>query len=272
LNTTLGGDLRYVNAPMDILNLKQGGLHYFGALLFGALAFYLYARKMGLDFWLALDAVSPGLLIGQAVARPANLINQELYGQPTHLPWGIKIFAQNRIPPWNNMALYPEDVTRFHPTFAYEIIFNLLAAGLLVYITRKYKEKMKPGVAFGMWLVLAGLGRNVIEFFRPDQPTFPGTGFSYSRLVAILMMIGGILLILIKYRVLRIRFISAGPDSYTLAPPLEEQLEKAKQAQKIDETSQDVDEKDRDDPEEASESKSATPSDADSDGEGSEEV
>jgi phosphatidylglycerol---prolipoprotein diacylglyceryl transferase len=231
LNATLGGDLRYLQNPLSILNLKEGGLHYFGALLFGAFAFYLYSRKMGLDIWLALDAVAPGLLLGQAIARPANFINQELYGQPTDLPWGITIDAQHRMPPWNDLSRYPVETTRFHPAFAYEMLFNFLAVGLLIYLTRKYEDRLKPGVAFGIWLILAGVGRNIIEFFRPDQPTFPGIAFSYSRFVAILMIIAGVLLILIKYRILRIGFIPAGAEEYTIAPPLEKKME-TKKAQK----------------------------------------
>jgi phosphatidylglycerol:prolipoprotein diacylglycerol transferase len=230
LNETVGGDLRYIQEPLSILNLRQGGLHYFGAILLGAIAFYVYAKKMGLDMWLALDSVAPGLLLAQAVARPANFINQELYGQPTGLPWGIKIDAFHRITPYTNMRLYPEETTRFHPTFAYEILWNLFAAGILFLFSRKYEEKMKPGVIFGAWLILAGVGRNIIEFFRPDQPTFPGTGFSYSRLVAIFMVLAGILLILIKYGVIKSRLIKTGNESYRIAPPLEERL-KAKKEQ-----------------------------------------
>ncbi|MDY6868561.1 MAG: prolipoprotein diacylglyceryl transferase [Chloroflexota bacterium] len=242
VNVTLGGDSRYLQNPLTILNLKEGGLHYFGALLFGAIAFYLYARKMGLDFWLALDSIAPGLLLGQAIARPANFINQELYGQPTTLPWGIKIDAQHRMPPWNDLSRYPVETTRFHPTFAYEMLFNFLATGILIYLTRKYKEKIKPGVAFGVWLILAGVGRNIIEFFRPDQPTFPGTAFSYSRFVAILMVLAGVLLLLIKYRVLKIGFIPAGEDEYTIAPPLEQQLQgKKAQNNKLNNSSSDED-------------------------------
>jgi phosphatidylglycerol:prolipoprotein diacylglycerol transferase len=222
VNTTLGGDLRYIENPLSILNLKQGGLHYFGAILFGAIAFYIYAKKMGLDMWLALDAVAPGLLLGQAIARPANFINQELYGQPTNLPWGIMIDSQHRIAPWNDIIVFPEETTRFHPTFAYEILWNFFAMGLLLIISRKYEEKLKPGVIFGAWLILAGFGRNIIEFFRPDQPVIPGTAFSYSRLVAVLMIIAGILLILINYRLLKIGFISPGRESYRIIPSLEE--------------------------------------------------
>jgi phosphatidylglycerol---prolipoprotein diacylglyceryl transferase len=232
-NTTLGGNMRYIENPISIFQLRQGGLHYFGAILFGAIAFYFYAKKMGLDIWLALDAVTPGLLIGQAIARPANFINQELYGPPTELPWGIKIDAAHRIPPWNNMALYPPE-TRFHPAFAYEILWNVFAAGILLVLGRKYKDRLKPGVLFGAWLILAGVGRNLIEFFRPDQPAFPGTGFSYSRFIAILMVIAGVLLILIKYKILKIGFIPAGQDDYKIAPPLEERLDGKKEQEKND--------------------------------------
>jgi phosphatidylglycerol:prolipoprotein diacylglycerol transferase len=235
-NTTLGGDMRYIQDPVAIINLRQGGLHYFGAILFGAIAFYFYAKKMGLDFWLALDAVSPGLLLGQAIARPANFINQELYGQPTELPWGIPIAPHHRLPPWNNLAQFPYETTRFHPTFAYEILWNIFSVGVLLILGRRFKDKMKPGVIFGGWLILAGLGRNIIEFFRPDQPTFPGTAFSYSRLVAILMIIGGLLLILLKYKIITLGFISAGEESYHVAPLLEERLNQGKTADKQDDT------------------------------------
>lgn len=231
-NVTLGGDMRYMQDPIAIINLRQGGLHYFGAILFGAIAFYFYAKKMGLDLWLALDAVSPGLLLGQAIARPANFINQELYGQPTELLWGIKIDAMHRLAPWNDLSQYPLETIRFHPTFAYEMLWNLFAIGILLILGRRYKDKMKPGVVFGAWLILAGLGRNIIEFFRPDQPTFPGTAFSYSRFVAILMIVAGILLILIKYKVIVLGFVSPGKDTYKIVPPLEELLNQEKSTKK----------------------------------------
>jgi phosphatidylglycerol:prolipoprotein diacylglycerol transferase len=244
INATLGGDMRYIQNPISILNTKEGGLHFFGAILFGAIAFYIYAKKNGLDFWLALDAIAPGLLIGQAVARPANFINQELYGQPTTLPWGIKIEALYRIPPWNDLTRFPYETTRFHPTFAYEIIVNLIAVGVLYYLVRKYKEKLKPGVVFAGWLILAGIGRNVIEFFRPDQPGFPGTNFSYSRLVAILMILGGVIFILVKYRILKLKFIPVGEEAYHIAPPLEEVLEARKNAKQGKSSGKDSEPKD----------------------------
>jgi phosphatidylglycerol:prolipoprotein diacylglycerol transferase len=231
MNETLGGEMRYLQEPLSILNIREGGLHYFGAILFGALAFYIYAKKMGLDMWLALDAVAPGLLLAQAVARPANFINQELYGQPTTLPWGIPIDKAHRLAPWNNMEKYPFETTRFHPSFAYEMIWNFLSAAFLFFLARKYKDKIKPGVIFGAWLILAGVGRNIIEFFRPDQPTFPGTTFSYSRLIAILMSVAGVVLILAKYQVIKI--LPAGEDKYKIAPSLEERIKGKGNSKKI---------------------------------------
>lgn len=230
-NTTLGGDMQYIQNPISILNIKAGGLHFYGAVLFGLIAFVLYARKMKLDIWLMLDSAAPGLLLGQALARPANFINQELYGQPTTLPWGIKIDPQYRIYPYNNLNAYPEELTRFHPTFAYEMLWNFLATGLLMWVARKYKDKLKPGVLFGLWAILAGIGRNIIEFFRPDQPTFPGTGFSYSRFFAILLALAGLIFVLIKFEVIKIKFIPVGRSDYTLAPPLEEVIQ-ARKAEK----------------------------------------
>jgi len=247
VNESLGGDLRYIQDPISILNLRQGGLHYFGAILFGAIAFYIYAKKMGLDMWLALDSVAPGLLLAQAVARPANFINQELYGQPTNLPWGIKIDRFHRITPYDDLLAYPEEITRFHPTFAYEIIWNVFAAALLFLLGRMYKDKMRPGTIFGAWLILAGVGRNIIEFFRPDQPTFSGTNFSYSRLIAILMVLAGLLILLVKYRVIKIGFLKAGEENYKIALPLEERL-KAKNAHKKNDLNNNQDKQDTEKP------------------------
>ena len=217
-NDIAGGGTRYLEEPLNIVRIHEGGLHFYGAVLFGALAFYLYARRIKLDMRLLLDAVGPALLVGQGFARIANYINQELYGQPTSLPWGIPIAATHRIPPWHQMALYPEQSTRFHPTFAYEMLYNYLAAGFLMWFWRKFEDKVRPGVAFAGWLILAGLGRQIIEFFRPDQPRVPGTGISWSRVVAALMMLAGVMAILVEYKVIRLPFLSPGSPEYSYVP------------------------------------------------------
>lgn len=215
-NATLGGNSYYLDNPGQILNIPQGGLHFFGGLLFGAIAMIIYLRRNNLDTWLLLDVAAPVTMIGQAIARPANFINQELYGQPTTLPWGIPIETAHRIPPYNDMGLYPES-TRFHPTFAYEMAWNFLAAGLLLWLIRRYPEKFKPGAPFGWWLVLAGVGRVLIEFFRPDQPRIPGTDISYSALVSALMAVAGTILLLVRYGYIRLKFADKWEEEYRIA-------------------------------------------------------
>jgi phosphatidylglycerol:prolipoprotein diacylglycerol transferase len=227
-NDIAGGGRAYIDNPLRIFALQEGGLHFYGAVLFGALAFWIFARRRKLDMWLLMDSVGPALLIAQGAARIANFINQELYGQPTSLPWGVKIAPHARIPPYHQLDLFPE-TTRFHPTFFYEMIYNLIAGLFLMAITRQYKDKERPGAAFAGWLILAGVGRQIIEFFRPDQPRIPGTDFSYSRLVAALMIVAGTLMLLIKYEILRLPFLSTGRTKYRYAPPLYPEEEKAQE-------------------------------------------
>jgi phosphatidylglycerol---prolipoprotein diacylglyceryl transferase len=216
-NATLGGSKYYIENPIQILNTTQGGLHFYGGLLFGAIALIIYARKNKVDLWLFLDSIAPAVFIGQAVARPANWINQELYGPPTTLPWGIKIEAANRLPQWSDLMLFPAESTRFHPTFAYEMLWNFLAAQALLLLGRQYENKFRPGAMFYGWLMLSGIGRVIIEIWRPDQPRISGMNFSITSLIAALMAIFGVILLLDKLEVIRIPFLPKGPDAYTLS-------------------------------------------------------
>jgi len=216
----LTGNPYYLENPVQILQIWQGGLHFYGALLFGMIALIIYVRKYKVDLLLMLDSLAPMLLIGQAIARPANFINQELYGQPTTLPWGIPIDAAHRIAQYSNLTLYPVATTRFHPTFAYEMIWNFLAAALLLWLAHRLADKLKPGTIFAGWLILAGIGRALIETFRPDQPLIPGTGISYSRFFALLMALAGVLCILVIQNIIRLPRINPWREKYFLAPPL----------------------------------------------------
>jgi phosphatidylglycerol---prolipoprotein diacylglyceryl transferase len=212
----LGGNSRYLDNPLRIINITEGGLHFYGGILFAGVVFYFYTRYHKIDLRLIVDAVGPSLLIGQAVARPANFINQELYGQPTDLPWGISISQHSRISPWNDMLQFPEATTRFHPTFAYEIILNLFAAALLIWIAHRFTKKIRPGSIFLGWLIFEGIGRVILENFRPDQPRFAGTDLSYSSVVAAAMAFVGIIVLLIKYEIIRLPGISSGPKTYKI--------------------------------------------------------
>lgn len=223
MNATLGGDNRYMNDPAEILRIWNGGLHIFGGFLFGAVTLIIYIQQNKLDPWLFLDAAGPAVLIGQGIGRIANFINQELYGPPTTLPWGIPIQPEHRLPEYSNLTQYPFDTTRFHPTFAYEMLWNFAAAGLLLWLSRRYKDQIKPGTVFAGWLLLAGFGRVWIEFFRPDQPKIPDLGISYSAIFAALMAVGGAILLMARYKAINLSLAEDWEEQYQLSIPAEPQ-------------------------------------------------
>ena len=218
INASLGGNRIYLDQPLQIINIPAGGLHIFGGFLFGAIALLLYARHYKLDLWLLLDSIAPVLLIAQALGRIANFINQELYGPPTTLPWGIPISAEHRIAAYSDLVQYPVATTRFHPTFAYEMIWNLLAAALLYWLFHRFSSRFKPGSMFAGWLILAGVGRSIIEQFRPDQPRIPGLEISYSNIIAFLMALTGVLILLWLYKAIRLHSLPKPPQAYKISP------------------------------------------------------
>lgn len=217
MNATLGGDNRYANDPSEILKVWHGGLHIFGGLLLGGATLLLYLNKNKLDTWLFLDAAGPAVLVGQAIGRIANFINQELYGPPTTVPWGIPISAEHRLTQFQDLIKYPVETTRFHPTFAYEMLWNFTAAGLLLWIWRRYEKDIKPGTIFAGWLLLAGIGRAWIEFFRPDQPKIAGLGISYSAVVSGLMAITGAVLLMARYKAIKLQAAEEWEDEYKIS-------------------------------------------------------
>ncbi len=218
INATLGGNTYYLQNPAKIIAVWEGGLHFYGALLFGVAALFFYARKYRIDLLMFLDAIAPITLIGQAIARPANFINQELYGQPTTLPWGIPIDAAHRLPIYADLSRYPLESTRFHPTFAYEMIWNFSLAALILWAARRWPEKFnKPGALLACWLMAAGVGRTLIDIFRPDQPRIPGTEVSYTQLASLMMAALGLVLLLARMGCIRLPGITF-PEAYTLSP------------------------------------------------------
>ena len=215
INATLGGNSYYLDNPVQIINIPQGGLHIYGGLLLGGIVLLFYLRRHKMDIWLFLDSIGASVLLGQAIARPANFINQELYGQPTALPWGIPIDAAHRIGVYTDLVHYPLETTRFHPTFAYEMIWNFLAFALIVYLARRFSYRLMPGTMFFGWLVLAGLGRFIIEFFRPDQPHVGSTWLSFTQIATIVMMLVGLLMLAFRFGRFRLPLPTL-PEKYQL--------------------------------------------------------
>lgn len=217
LNATIGGNRFYIENPSSIIRIWEGGLHIFGGFLLGAIALLWYLRQNKLDPWLFLDSAGPAVLIGQGIGRIANFINQELYGPPTNLPWGIPIQAEHRLAQYRDLNLFPVETTRFHPTFAYEMLWNFTAAGFLFWLSRRYDKELKPGTLFAGWLVLAGIGRVIIELFRPDQPKIPDLGISYTSVIAALMAIAGAVLLMARYKVINLSFAENWEEEYHIS-------------------------------------------------------
>jgi phosphatidylglycerol:prolipoprotein diacylglycerol transferase len=213
--TNIGFDY-YMANPMEILNFRQGGLGIYGAVAGGILGLFLYARLLRLEpdsgliklatrlklvqDWKPtnvsllqfLDLGAPGLAIGQAIGRWGNFFNQELYGYPTDLPWGIPIDAAHRLPNFADLTQYPVETTKFHPTFLYESIALLLITGILLFVARRWKNE-KPGDLILLWGMFYGLVRFLTEFQRPDAWLI--SGIATAQLIGLgLMVVCGVVL------------------------------------------------------------------------------
>ena len=143
------------------LYIWEGGNAIFGSLLGGAVGAWLGTRFAGLRFWSFADALAPALLVAQACGRVGNWFNHELFGLPTTLPWGLEIEATNPAFPVGLPA-----GTLFHPVFLYEIVWNLIGAGVIILLERSFT--LRWGKAFGVYLIWYGLGRSFFEALRVD--------------------------------------------------------------------------------------------------------
>jgi phosphatidylglycerol---prolipoprotein diacylglyceryl transferase len=157
----------YLTHPLAMLDFRNGGLGIPGAVIGGGLALYLYARRRGENFLAWADAVAPGLALAQAIGRWGNYVNQELYGSPTNLPWAIRIDPKYRLPGF-------ETVEYFHPLFLYESLYNLANMLLLLWIERRFKDRLIKGDLFLVYLVMYPLGRFFLEFLRLDTSPIAG--------------------------------------------------------------------------------------------------
>lgn len=149
---------------LAVVNPRTGGLGIYGGVIGGALGLWIYCRYAHLKFWQWVDIAVPGLALGQAIGRWGNFFNQELYGYPTDLPWGIPIDAAHRLP---QFAALP-DTTRFHPTFLYESLAMLIVAGVLLLIARRQGNRLQIGDLCLIYGMLYPLVRFFTEMERPD--------------------------------------------------------------------------------------------------------
>ncbi|WP_231263254.1 prolipoprotein diacylglyceryl transferase [Nocardioides alpinus] len=146
--------------PITALYVWRGGLGIWGAVALGIVGIWIGARLRGIKLLPLLDALAPGVLVAQALGRWGNWFNQELYGRPTDLPWGLEIDVAHR------PAQYL-DVATFHPTFLYECLWNLAAFGVLIWLDRRFR--LGHGRVAALYVMLYTAGRGWIENLRIDD-------------------------------------------------------------------------------------------------------
>ena len=191
---------QYLSDPLRILKIWEGGIHIFGGFILGSIALLLYCRVRNLPSLKFLDSIVLGLPLAQAIGRWGNFINQELYGPPTTLPWGLRVDAQHRIAPYNDLNQYP-DTVRFQPLFLYESIWNLIGFGVLFWISRRFNSRLQDGDMTLLYLIWYPLGRFFIEFLRTDSWFFPGTPFNVVHILSAAAILASSLTLYRRHRV-----------------------------------------------------------------------
>jgi len=180
----------YFIRPLEILNIRNGGLGIPGGVMAGVLALWIYCRKKKMNFLLLLDILAPGLALGQAIGRWGNFFNQEVYGLPSNLPWAIKIDEAHRLPEF-------ADVERYHPTFLYEFIWNILNMLVLLWISRKFAGKLKNGDVFLVYLIIYPVGRFLLEFIRIVYS--PIAGINSNQVVMAIIAVGAAITLVVRH-------------------------------------------------------------------------
>jgi prolipoprotein diacylglyceryl transferase len=181
---------RFEGRWIEMLYIWEGGLAIFGGLIAGTVTGCLIARRAGVDLPDLLDAVAPAIPLAQAIGRWGNYFNQELFGRPTDLPWGLEIAPENRPAEFADAEL-------FHPTFLYESLWNLGVVALLLFLDRR--RILPRGNLFVAYLGLYGLGRFWIELLRVDT-TFRFLGLSRNAMFALAVAVTAAAVLVVRRR------------------------------------------------------------------------
>lgn len=184
----------YFTHPLDALAIWKGGLGIPGAVGGGLLALLLYTRRHKLNFAEWTDIAAPSLALGQAIGRWGNFVNQELYGEATNLPWGIKIQAEHRVGQYQDLSRFPVETTRFHPLFLYESLWNLANMFLLLWISRRFGDRLKKGDIFLIYLIVYPVGRFLLDFLRVDASLVAGININQTVMAVVAVLAASALL------------------------------------------------------------------------------
>jgi phosphatidylglycerol:prolipoprotein diacylglycerol transferase len=175
----------YLTHPLDMIDIRKGGLGIPGAIIGGAFALWLYCRNKKMSFLVWADIAAPGVALAQAIGRWGNFFNQELYGKPTDLPWKIYIDPLHRLAGYENNSYY-------HPLFLYESLWNLLNMAVLLWLGRRLEKWLKPGDLFLLYMVTYSIGRFSLDFLRIDASQVGGINFNQT-FVAVVAVAAGLI-------------------------------------------------------------------------------
>ena len=187
----------YKDDPLKIVLPPYTGLGVYGGIITGTVAAFLYARYKRVPFLRWADIVAPALFVMQAVARWGNFFNQELYGTPTSLPWGIPIDCAHRVAAYP-CAEFPEATTAFHPLFLYESISGVLGALALIWIGYHWRSRLRPGDLLFTFFIWYGTVRFFLEPLRQENWTF--NGIPTAMLVSLGFIAVGVIALLWRHR------------------------------------------------------------------------
>ena len=178
----------YLTHPLDALAIWKGGLGIPGTIIGGLVALQLYARRhKAISFLAWTDIAAPGLALGQAIGRWGNFFNQEIYGAPTNVPWKIYIDPAHRLAGFENESFY-------HPLFAYESILNLANVLLLLWITRRFRDRLRVGDVFNVYLIFYPLVRFLLDFLRLDASEVLSLNINQTIMAVVCLAAIGVLI------------------------------------------------------------------------------
>ena len=179
------------------LRIWDGGLGIWGAVALGGVGAWIGCRQKGIPLPAFGDAIAPGIILAQAIGRLGNYFNQELYGRPTTLPWGLEIYerrdAAGALDTLNGVST-GQLIEVVHPTFLYELLWNVLVFAALIYIDRRFK--IGHGRLFAMYVAGYCLGRFWIELMRSDVATHIA-GIRVNSFTSTFVFIGAVVYIMV---------------------------------------------------------------------------
>jgi len=195
---------RYTRNPFPkVLEGWEGGLGIYGAVAGGFLGLLLFSWYRGITPLALADAAAPGLVLGQAIGRWGNYFNQELFGRPSDLPWAIGIAPENRPTEF-------ADATSFHPTFLYESLWDVLVCLALLWVARRFSERLKDGDVFVLYVSLYSVGRFLVETLRIDEAFVVGSSIRGNLLVSGILALGAAAVLFLRHRSVRRSYPESG--------------------------------------------------------------